>query len=264
MFTQRIVFVCLLLAGIGAFFVFKKPTSLQDTITLGTMSGWPPFVSLTNTGTYEGFDITVAQEIVRRLGKKLVIQDMDTAALITALEQGKVDFIMTGLDITTERLQKIAMIPYQGDPITELPLLFWKEIPKGITSLSDLRTIPGSVVCVESGSSQEGILRQYQGFETRLSEPLNSILELRYGKALAVLLERKLFNTLKKKFPELVALSIPLDDKNKMLGCGIGVKKTNATLLMQIEAIIADLKKNGFLEKEEKRWFNQANTQEGA
>ena len=264
MFTQRIVFACLLILAAGSWFMFKKSASAQDSITLGTMSGWPPFVSLNNEGAYEGFDIDVAQEIARRLKKKLIIKDMDTAALITALDQGSVDFIMTGLDITTERLQKITMIPYQGEPIVELPLVFWKEIPKDIKSLADIKTIPDTVICVESGSSQEGILRQYQGFEIRSSEPLASIMELQYGKALAALLERKLLTTLKKKFPQLVEISIPLDEKNKMLGCGIGIKKSNSALTKQIESIIADVKQSGFLAEKEKQWFGKTTSGQSA
>ena len=250
---KRILFAFLLLGGTATLLFFKNRTS-EDVLILGTMSGWPPFVSLRPDGNYEGFDITIAHQIAQRLTKNLIIQDMDTAALIAALEQGKVDFIMTGLDITTERLSKIAMVPYQGEPIVELPLVFWKKIPDSIRSLSDLKN-RGLIVCVEAGSSQEGILRQYSGFETRYCEPLSSVLELKYGKAQAVLLERKLFINLKKKFPELVALSIPLDEKNQMKGCGIGIKKTNTKLAQQISTIIDELTKSGFLEKEEKRWF---------
>lgn len=259
MFKQLIIFTCLLMLMPAGWLIYKnlltKQSATSDSIVLGTMSGWPPFVSINNEGSYEGFDIDIAQEIARRLDKQLVIKDMDTAALITALDQGLVDFIMTGLDITTERLQKIAMIPYQGEPIEELPLVFWEKIPAGIRSLNDLKNIPNGVICVESGSSQEAILRQYSGFETRYSDPLMSILELKYKRALAVLLERKLLHNLKKKYPELVNISIPLDEKNRMMGCGIGIKKSNNELQKQIAKIIDELKKNGFLEEKEKQRF---------
>ena len=265
MFTQSIqctIAACLLLIiAAGSWFWLKKANTTQDILTLGTMGGWPPFVSINTEGTYEGFDIDVAQEIARRLKKTLVITDMDTAALITALNQGSVDFIMTGLDMTAERMQKITMIPYQGDPITEFPLIFWKQVPKGITSLADLKNIPNAIICVESGSSQEGILQQYSGFETCYSDPLGSIMMLQYGKAHAVLLERKLLNKLKEKFPELIDVSIALDEKNKMLGCGIGIKKTNAALTAQIESIIADLKKSGDLKQKELQWFGATSSQ---
>lgn len=237
-------------------------TKSEDTLTLGTMSGWPPFVSINEQGAYEGFDIVIANEIARRLGKKLVIKDMDTAALITALDQGTVDFIMTGLDITVERLKKITMIPYQGEPMTELPLIFWKTIPQEIKRLDDLKSYKDSagnqaVICIEAGSSQEEILRQYNGFEMKYTDPLASILELKFGRALAMLSEKKLFINLQKKYPELVALMVPLSEKNIIFGCGIGVKKENTVLTQKITGIIEDLKSSGFLAAEEKRWFTK-------
>ncbi len=229
----------------------------SKTIVMGTMSGWPPYVSMNELGNYEGFDIDVAQEIARRLNKKLLIKDMDTAYLIQALQQGSVDFIMTGLDITSERLAKMAMVPYQGEPITSLPLIFWKTIPTGVQKLEDLSSIPGAIVCVEPGSSQEPILESFKGFEIKRVDPLGSILEIQYGKALATLLEPALYQSLKKKYPELVSLVVPLSEKYKILGCGIGINKENTALISKIEAIIADLKKEGFLAQKEKQWFSK-------
>ncbi len=248
--------------GTGVVLYISQKTEAAETLTLGTMSGWPPFVSINERGEYEGFDIDIANEIARRLGKKLVIKDMDTAALITALDQGTVDFIMTGLDITAERLKKISMIPYQGEPMTEMPLIFWKTIPEGITSLDDLKNLKdrknGPVtICVEPGSSQEEVLREYSGFELKYTDPLASLLELRCGRALATLSEKKLFFNLKKKYPELVALMVPLSEKNIIFGCGIGIKKSNSALNKKISAIIDDLKKTGYLAKQEKRWFTE-------
>ena len=173
----------------------------QDTnaLVLGTMSGWPPFVRIGADGSYEGFDIDIAKIIAKRLGKSLVIKDMDTALLISALDQGQVDFIMTGLDITPERVKRISMIPYQGEPITEYPLIFFKTIPDGIETLADLKKIPNAVICVESGSSQEEILRNYDGFEIKNVDPLVSLLELKTGRATASLLDAKMFKSLHKR-----------------------------------------------------------------
>ncbi len=252
-------FVALIVCALTAcavLFIRTRWVKAEDTLILGTMSGWPPFVSINNRAVYEGFDIDIAQEIARRLNKKLVIEDMDTAALITALNQDKVDFIMTGLDITPARREKIAMIPYQGDPITEFPLIFWKEIRQGVKSLDDLKEVPGAIICVEAGSSQEEFLEKFKGFSIKNVDPLASVLELKSGRATAVLLETKLFNELKSKFPELIALMVPLKDQ-ALLGCGIGVKKTNTILAQKFEAIIADLKKSGFLKERETRWFKK-------
>lgn len=236
---------------------FLKPKSRkqQDTLVLGTMSGWPPYVTINDKGQYEGLDIDLAQALAQKLNKKLEIQDMDTASLILALEQSKVDFIMTGLSITQERLQKIAMIPYQGEAITQLPLVFWKEIPTQVQTLSDLEKIQGAVVCVEPGSPQEKVLEKYPNITTKQLDPLASVLEVKYGKALAVLLEPAFYNDLKSKYPELVALQVPLAPEDQILGNGIGVKKTNTELVNKLTALVEQFKQDGFITDLEKKWL---------
>ncbi len=149
-----------LLAGAVLYYFVGTPNP-TNTLVLGTMSGWPPFVSISPSGSYEGFDIELANIIAQKLGKELTIKDMDTAMLISSLDQGSVDFIMTGLDITTERAKRMTMISYQGEPITEYPLIFWKNIPAGIQTLDDLKNLPNAVICVESGSSHEEVLKNY-------------------------------------------------------------------------------------------------------
>ncbi len=235
-----------------AIIVLLLQTKTKDTLILGTMSGIPPYVSMTTTGEYEGFDIEVAQEIAKRLDKKLVIQDMDTIALITALKQGRVDFLMTGLDITQDRLKEIAMIPYQGEPINQMALVFWKEIPKGITSLDDMSK--EMIICVEPGSSPEGILNQYSNLTIKSCDPLPSMLEIQYGKATATFMDARLYQRLQATIPELKALMIQLNEP--LLGCGIGIKKENKELIEKITALIGDLKLS-VLPELEQRWFGK-------
>jgi arginine transport system substrate-binding protein len=248
--------------GTGVVVYLTQNAQAEDTLTLGTMSGWPPFVSINANGAYEGFDIDIANEIAKRLGKKLVIKDMDTAALITTLDQGTVDVIMTGLDITPERVKRITMLPYQGEPMTEMQLVFWKKAPEGIQTFEDLKKLkdagggPG-IICVEAGSSQEEIISNYDGYEKKSIDPLAAVLELQYGRATAMISEKKLFLTLKQKFPELVAIMLPIPKEQQILGCGIGIQKSNTTLTKKVAEIVDDLKKSGFLSNRENYWFTK-------
>ncbi len=54
-----------------------------------------------------GFDIEFASYIAKKLGKKLVVSDMEFGAMIPALISGKVDMIGAGLSITAERAKKV-------------------------------------------------------------------------------------------------------------------------------------------------------------
>lgn len=255
------------IALIGIFFVVMLSivmlrnwsSSTQDSFILGTMSGWPPYVTINDQGVYEGLDIDVAQELARRMGKKLVIKDMETAALICGLEQGTVDIILTGLDITPARLQKIAMIAYQGDAISSFPLVFWKTVPADVTTLTELFLhYPQATVCVEPGSSQEPLLNQFDQGNIKRIDPLLAVLELKYGKAMAVLMGPTLYQDFKKKYPELVAIECAIDEMNQTFGCGIGIKKDNTELIKKIEFLIKELKENGFMAALETKWFKES------
>lgn len=57
--------------------------------------------------TVVGIDAMIAQAICDKLGYKLVIDDMDFDAIITAVQEGKADFGMAGMTVTDERLKEI-------------------------------------------------------------------------------------------------------------------------------------------------------------
>ena len=57
--------------------------------------------------TVVGIDVMIAQAICDRLGYKLVVDDMDFDAIITAVQEGKADFGMAGMTVTPERLEEI-------------------------------------------------------------------------------------------------------------------------------------------------------------
>lgn len=259
------IIIALALFSCIAIFLFtqKSNPAKKDTLILGTMSGWPPFVTIDDNAEYQGLDIDIACEIAKKLNKKLIIKDMDTAMLITALTQGRVDFIMTGLSITKDRQQKIMMVPYQGEAIKEFSLIFWDKIPEGVSSLEDLKKIPNAIICVEAGSSQEEFIKKQNleqlGITIKESNPSESLLNLKYGKALACLLEPTIFSDFRSKYPNLKAISIPLDEENQIMGNGIGIRKDNKKLITEIETIIKKLKSNGFIAQCENKWLGKEN-----
>lgn len=57
--------------------------------------------------TIVGIDAMIAQAICDKLGYKLVIDDMDFDAIITAVQTGKADFGMAGMTVIDERLEEI-------------------------------------------------------------------------------------------------------------------------------------------------------------
>jgi len=231
----------------------KKP---DDTFTVGMMSGWAPFMTINTQGEFEGFDVDVAQEIAQRMGKKLEIQDLGSlASCFVALDQNKVDALFSGLDITQERVAKLSMIQYTGQDVKNFTLVFWNTIPENIKTLQDLRTITNCTVCAEPGSAQEKFLNQFDFITKKpLSSVIDMILDLKYGKSLAMILEPRVAARLQKQNPEMRLLDIPLPKEFQVFGMGIALKKNNTELRSVISKIIEDIKQDGTLTKLEKKW----------
>ncbi|MCI6244441.1 MAG: transporter substrate-binding domain-containing protein [Eubacterium sp.] len=121
------VFACF--AGCSA----KEET--KDTLTLATSADFPPYESIGDDGSYVGIDIEIAQAIADKLGKELVVENMDFDAIINSVSTGKADMGMAGLTVTDERLQSVdfstsyatgvqAIIVAENSPITSVDDLY--------------------------------------------------------------------------------------------------------------------------------------------
>ena len=115
---------------VGAFYRPAMAVGEEDTFTIGMEVNYAPFnwseptdghgaVPVSNSpGEYaQGYDVWMAKEIARRLGKKLVIVKIDWDGLPPALKSGKIDAILAGMSPTPERKEEIDFTApyYQSD-----------------------------------------------------------------------------------------------------------------------------------------------------
>lgn len=247
--------VAVLIVGIAIYFFGQPPVSKKDQsiFIVGTAAGYAPFVSVNPLGEYEGFDIDVAYAVAKKLGKKLEIKDLGSmTSLFMALDQGMIDAIIWGISITSERLEKVAMIHYQGETRKVEPLIFWKTIPEGIQSLADMH---GKIVCVEPSSSHDTIIRKFPEIQTISIEKLDdALLQIQYGKADAAFVESAIAQKFKNKYPEIQILDVPLPLTDQVQGVGIVVKKDNQKLVDEIQKSTDDLKSEKLIEQSAKKW----------
>jgi arginine transport system substrate-binding protein len=228
----------------------------NDKLVIGLQSGYPPFEFMNTKGNIVGFDIDVATHIAERLGKSLVISDMEFEGVILSLKQGKIDLIMSGMNITPSRLKEILMVPYHGDAATALSLIFWNEIPNNVHSIEDIANLSNSTISVESGAIPEIYMSRYQRIKTKSFQgALAPLIDVKYGRSVANLVEQDVAEYLKKQHSEIKILNVPLSKEETILGFGIGIKKENQELYQQIQQIIHELKASGKLKHLEDKWF---------
>lgn len=228
----------------------------SDDFVVGTTSGYAPYVSLDEEGQYVGFDIDFANALAAKLGKNLVIKDLGSMpSLFIALKQGKINAIIWAISITQERQNAFEMIYYQGEKVTSLPMLFWKKIPENVTSIQDLAQNPKAVVCVEAGSFQESVLQKVPGLNLKqLDKVMDAVLEIRYGKSLATMIDPSLVSKYCTQFPELKVLQVPLEPSMQSLGNGICMTKQNCDLADKVRQAVDALVKDGTVLMLERKW----------
>ena len=117
-FFKKYIIAIFAVAILGTIFVkhfqaTEKPS--QETLIIGLQSGYPPFEFMDTTGKIVGFDVEIAEIIAEKLQKTLVIKDMEFEGEILSLKQGKIDLIISGMNITPSRLKEILMVPYHGE-----------------------------------------------------------------------------------------------------------------------------------------------------
>jgi polar amino acid transport system substrate-binding protein len=137
-----------LVAGIALALGLAAPALAQDKIVVGAYPSNPPWEYKTETGTFEGFEVDVATEVAKRLGKPVEFQDMGFQALFAATSSGRIDFAISSISITDERLQNQSFTqPYYDSDGTV--------VGKADSTVAKLEDLSGKVVGVVSGTTGE-------------------------------------------------------------------------------------------------------------
>lgn len=118
----------------------------KDKLVLGFDDTFVPMGFKDDNGEYTGFDIELAKEIGKKLGKEIVFQPIDWSMKETELNNGNIDFIWNGYSITDERKEKVEFsTPYLNNRQVIITLADSK-----INSKADLA---GAVVGAQNQSS---------------------------------------------------------------------------------------------------------------
>lgn len=119
-------------------------------LKMGTSADYAPFeyIDTAKGDKPIGIDIEIAKAITDKLGYQLQIQDMDFGGLISALQNGQVDFVASAMSATDERKKSV---DFSDIYYTSKHVIVSKK-DSGIKSVDNLK---GKVVGAQLGSIQE-------------------------------------------------------------------------------------------------------------
>lgn len=121
-------------------------------LRVGVEAKYPPFESLNAQGAFEGFDIDLATELGKSLGRPVTFVDMDWDSLIPSLQSDRIDLICSGMSRTEERAEVVDFsVPYAQAP---MKVLVSTKSGRDLGALSDLDD-PSVRIAVQRGTTGE-------------------------------------------------------------------------------------------------------------
>ncbi|MBT2755297.1 basic amino acid ABC transporter substrate-binding protein [Mesobacillus foraminis] len=221
----------------------------KKTIVMGTSADFPPFETRDNNGEIIGFDIELAKQVTKELGYELEIKDMNFDGLIGALQADTVDFVASGMSATEKRKQSVdfsAEYHRSGEMFVTLK-------DSKIKSMEDLN---GAKVGVQLGTIQEEGAKKLAESTKIDIKTLNKvpelIQELKSKRIDAVYLDR----TVAEGYVSELGLAAFKDESSGTPGMAMAFPK-DSEIVDEFSKVIEEMKKNGELEKLEKKWLEK-------
>ena len=207
-------------------------------LRVGTSADYPPYefhAIVDGKDTIIGFDIEIIKEVAKDLGVELALTDMGFDGLLTALQSGNLDMVISGMTPTPERAEAV-----------DFSDVYYVAIQKVIVRAEDKATyttidsLAGKKVGAQLGAIQEGIVKdQMPQSELRaLSKLPDLVLDLKSGNVEALVVEEPVAKAYIAANPELTLADIQLEQDEA--GSAIAMPKGSAAL---VEAVNATLKR---------------------
>ena len=216
-------------------------------LVVGLSADYAPYefhAMIDGKDTVVGFDVKLAEEIAKDMGKTLKIKEMKFDSLLGALSAGQIDMIISGMNPDPERAKRVDFsdIYYKA----QHSVLVKKDDLNKYKTVGDLKD---AKVGAQMGSTQADIIENVIKSKdpTLLSNVNNLILELKSGKIDALVSEKPVGEMAIKTNNELALSDIEFEEESG--GSAVAVKKGEKELVEQVNKTIKKLKDNGDLDK---------------
>lgn len=218
-------------------------------IVAGLDDAYPPMGFRNEKGELVGFDIDMAKEISKRIGVEIVWQPTVWDTVVASLKAKKFDVIISGMNITKERLLEVDFAGPYGKAGQALVV---KASNNTIKSLKDVK--PGKLG-TQSGSTgykyakeagfADDQLKLYKEFPLAFSD-------LSSGRIDAVIIDAFAVKSYLDKKPGTFKQVGEIMGDEKI---GIAVRKEDKELLEALNKAIDEMKKDGTLRNISEKWL---------
>ena len=213
------------------------------TFTVGFDAEFPPFGFIADDGSYDGFDLALAEEVCARLGWTFVAQPIEWSSKDAELANGTIDCIWNGFTKSAERLDQYTWT----DAYYDNSIVMVVKADSGIESLADLA---GKNVITQAASSaldaltaeENAALLASFGELIETADYNNAFMELGMGTADAIAVDYgvAMYNIAAKGDDSYIILDEAVSSEEYAIGFLLGNTELAEKVWEQLVAIAAD------------------------
>jgi L-cystine transport system substrate-binding protein len=221
-----------------------------EPLIVGTEGTYPPFSFRDlQSGDLTGYDIEVAQEVAKRLGRPVEFVPTQWKSMLASLDAKRFDFVANQVSVTPERQQQYAFSePYT---VSGAVVLVNNDNPKQIQGIDDL---DGKVVGTTQGSNFADAAKE-AGAEVRFYPGIAQVLtDLQQNRIDAALNDRLYALTeLKETNYSVKAVGEPFTTETT----AFAFQKDNTELQSEVNRVLNEMKQDGTLTTIAQKWFGE-------
>jgi len=224
----------------------------SGTFKVGMTGSQPPFSVVSKSGELIGFEVDLATILADAMDVKVEFVKMPFGELLSALEKGEIDAIMSGMTMTPKRNLKAAFV---GPYIVSGKSILTKSAT--LAALEDAEDIDRSTIKITAlkGSTSEKFVQQVLEKTTYIGVDdydagVQMVID---GKADALVADFPICALSQMRFPDagLVTLAEPMTIEP----IGIALAPGDSLLLNMVTNYLGALEGIGLLDALEKKWF---------
>ena len=234
-----------------------RAESPKRTIRVGTSGLVEPMNYYDENQELTGFDLELIYRLAYYLNAEVKVEAMSFDALVASLESGKLDIVISDLNVTEERKEVILMSdPYM---VSEIAVMVQKSrMATNDTGYADVDALNGKTIALLGGCSYDTAIKERLPDATFLYYQAYSdcIIALKTGKVDAYITDEPLVQTQINEtggltyFPELLSRE----------SYAFVLDKDNVALQQEINGVLSELSENGVLDELKAEWMEGKGT----
>lgn len=248
---MMVVLAVTALAGCGSNSAQKEDSKK---IVVGLDDSFPPMGFKDEKNEIVGFDIDLAKEVAKRLGREVEFKAIDWNSKEAELKSGRVDILWNGLDITDKRKENMLFSePYMDNR----QIVFVAK--NGKVSVAGETDLAGKTIGTQSGGTTEEYFENKPELKASMKEVkyypdyINAFMDLENGRLDAVVGDEIIGRYYISKHPdEIQAIDTVIGTVSQF---GIAFRKDDQKLRDEVQKVFDEMKADGTVAKISEKWF---------